>query len=104
MSSSIIFLNQGDGNRGDEDKPEEKSIDELLDEPFFDPDQVMDDDPLPVRWFANLVKNDYNTAEALFAGFFFVVLVIFSQELLRMQLYGDNYVPFQAGVKPGQLF
>ena len=82
-----------------------KSLDELLDQSFFDPDRVSDEDPLPVRWFADLVKNDYPAAETLFAGLLLVILVVVSQELLRIQLYGlDGYVPFQAGVKPGQLF
>jgi hypothetical protein len=82
----------------------DQSFDDMLDKPFFEPEQVTEDDPLPVRWFADLVKNDYNTAEALYAGVIFVIMVIISQELLRMQLYGDGYVPFQAGVRPGQLF
>ena len=82
-----------------------KSLDELLDQSFFDPDKVTEDDPAPVRWFADLVKNDYATAETLFSGLLFVVLVVVSQELLRVQMFGlDGYVPFQAGVRPGQLF
>ncbi|CAB9518300.1 expressed unknown protein [Seminavis robusta] len=95
-----------DGNRKEDDKPHdiEESIDDFLDKPFFDPEEVTDDDPAPIRWFANLVQNDYGTAELLYSVVIFVVLVIISQELLRMQLYGSGYVPFQAGVKPGQLF
>jgi hypothetical protein len=88
-------------NKGNEDNTD---LDDFLDKPFFDPDAVKDDDPAAIRWFANLVKNDYATAEALYSGVLLLVLVVLSQELLRMQLYGDGYVPFQAGVKPGQLF
>jgi len=86
-------------------KTEKKSWDEMLDQQFFDPSKVTENDSLPVRWFAKLVKNDYNVAETIFAGTFIFVLVVVSQELLRMQLYGmDGYVPFQGGVRPGQLF
>ena len=94
-----------EGNGDSNNSSGSKSLDELLDQSFFDPDKVAEDDPAPLRWFADLVKNDYATAETLFAGFIFVVLVVVSQELLRVQMFGlDGYVPFQAGVKPGQLF
>ena len=92
------------GTCGDWTREEMQSIDDFLDRPFFDPDAVTEDDPQPIRWFADLVKNDYAAAETLYAGAIFVVMVIVSQELLRMQIYGDGYIPFQAGVKPGQLF
>lgn len=94
-----------EGNGDSNNSSGSKSLDELLDQSFFDPDKVTEDDPAPLRWFADLVKNDYATAETLFAGLVFVVLVVVSQELLRVQMFGlDGYVPFQAGVKPGQLF
>jgi hypothetical protein len=56
--------------------------------------------------FAKLVKQDYELAETLFVGTFFVVLIIITQELLRMQLYGDTYIPFMGGdgVRGGKLF
>jgi hypothetical protein len=94
--------NKETNNRNDEN--DNTNIDDFLDQQFFDPDQVADDAPGPLKWFANLVKNDYNTAEGLYVGLIFVFMVILSQELLRMQIYGDNYVPFQKGVLPGQLF
>mmetsp|Transcript_48928 Transcript_48928/g.72724 ORF Transcript_48928/g.72724 Transcript_48928/m.72724 type:complete len:194 (+) Transcript_48928:64-645(+) len=81
-------------------------IDAFLDKPFFDPDSVLDEDdgdgdgsPLGKfrKWFATLVKNDYDFAEALYAGFVLVFMVVVSQELLRMQLYGSNYIPFTPG-------
>jgi hypothetical protein len=98
--------NDNDKNNNNNSKVNKDSndLDDFLDKPFFDPDAVKDDDHAAVRWFANLVKNDYATAEALYSGVMFLVLVVLSQELLRMQLYGDRYVPFQAGVRPGQLF
>ena len=58
----------------------------------------------PIGWFANLVKEDYEFAETLYAGSFFFVLLIITQELLRMQMYGDNYVPFTSGGATGKLF
>ena len=111
----LLFNEEGDGNIEKESETVtndnlkkmegKKSLDELLDQPFFDPDKVTKDDPLPVQWFADLVKNDYATAETLFAGLLFVVMVVVWQELLRIQIYGlDGYVPFSAGVRPGQLF
>ncbi len=86
-----------------EDKNEDantivEKMDSFLDKPFFDPENPNNDE----NWFANLVKNDYNTAEALYVGAFLTVMVIVSQELLRMVKYGDMYVPF--GVGGGQLF
>lgn len=96
----LRLFEQNPNNENDDND----SIDEFLDTPFFDPEKVKEDDPLPVKWYANLVKNDYNTAEALYVGVIFVLMVVLSQELLRMQIYGNNYVPFQRGVQSGKLF
>ena len=111
ISASYTHLfkipNQSDNNNNNNngnDENDNASIDDFLDQQFFDPDQVAEDAPGPLKWFANLVKTDYNTAEVLYVGLIFVFMVILSQELLRMQIYGDNYVPFQKGVLPGQLF
>ena len=72
-------------------------INSLLDQPFFDPDKSD-------NWFANLVKSDYNTAEALYAGFIIIMGVVFSQEALRLFKYGSSgYVPFHGG-GGGKLF
>jgi hypothetical protein len=102
--TTFLFGEQGGRDQDSEGEEDEMTLDELLDSPFFDPDAVTKDDPAPIRWFADLVKNDYAAAETLYAGALFVALVVLSQELLRMQIYGEGYVPFQAGVKPGQLF
>jgi len=83
--------------RGDDDSTIEEKIDNFLDSPVFDPDDESNEE----NWFANLVKNDYATAEALYAGGFFAFMVLVSQELFRMWLYGDNYVPFKAGGSMG---
>jgi hypothetical protein len=50
------------------------------------------------------VLGDYEFAEALLTGIFFVVLIIITQEALRMQVNGANYVPFTKGSIPGSLF
>jgi hypothetical protein len=77
-----------------------------LDKPFFEPDKVLKDEnsnPL-LKKFAAFVLGDYEFAEALLTGIFFVLLIIITQEALRMQLNGANYVPFTKGSIPGSLF
>jgi ABC-type spermidine/putrescine transport system permease subunit II len=70
----------------------EEQLNAFLDTEFFDPSKVKEGSPL--KWFANLVENDYATAEALYTSFFIAFMVLVTQELVRMQLYGDRYVPF----------
>jgi hypothetical protein len=79
----------------DEDPSPNNNEDEIdfLDRQFFDPSTVKEGSPL--KWFANLVENDYETAEALFASFIIALLVVFTQELLRFQINGDAYIPFK---------
>jgi hypothetical protein len=101
----------------DED-PETSSFQEklnrFLDKPLFDPDKLLEkqtdkvkESPEssinPLVWFANLVKNDYETAEALYAAGIISFLVVLTQELLRMVQYGDAYQPFSS-VTNGSLF
>jgi len=72
-------------------------LDEWLDRPFYDPRRVLDDPESGRRakQFAKFVTEDYDKAETVLAGAFFVVMILVSQELVRMQLYGpDRYVPF----------
>ena len=83
---------------------DDTSIDDFLDRQFFNPDEFDENDTSLLGRFANLVKSDYALAETFYVGLIFVVMVIVSQELLRMQLYGDNYIPFTKGVAPGKLF
>lgn len=78
-----------------DDTTRELDIDAILDTPIFDPDKSDD-------WFSNLVKNDYNTAEALYAGVIIAMGVVASQEALRAVKYGSSYVPFHGS--GGQLF
>jgi hypothetical protein len=108
-TSKQLSSNQSNDNdeKGDE-KMEKESFDleKFLDTPFFEPDKVLKDEnsnPL-LKKFAAFVLGDYEFAEALLTGIFFVVLIIITQEALRMQLNGANYVPFTKGSIPGSLF
>jgi hypothetical protein len=102
---SLLRLQRPTNKEEDNDSFQEK-----LDNLFFDPDQVLKDNdegqpqnPISL-WFANLIKNDYELAESFFAAAFISTMVIISQELLRMQMYGDHYIPFSKGSSPGSLF
>ncbi|KAL3815606.1 hypothetical protein ACHAXA_007138 [Cyclostephanos tholiformis] len=89
----------GDGGNGDaDDESVDQKIDNLLDTPFFDPYASSNDD----NWFANLVRNDYDSAEALYAGAVVIFGVIVSQELLRIVKYGGMYASNNLG--DGKLF
>ena len=48
--------------------------------PLIDPKQDNADDPEFLRQFKQLVNDDYNFAEALYAGGVFAVLLFFSQQ------------------------
>jgi hypothetical protein len=72
-------------------------VDDFLDRSFFDPEEFDDSDDSLLGKFARLVKADYELAETLYVGIIFVVLIIVTQEVLRMQLYGDSYIPFVKG-------
>jgi hypothetical protein len=74
-----------------------------LDRPFFDPDAYDDKDESFLGRLAALVRQDYELAETIYVGTLFVILVIVSQELLRMQLYGDHYIVFGSN-NHGRLF
>jgi len=110
-SKSLPLFQTNGNNDNDQDKSFAEKIDSLLDKQFFDPDEIIqteeekgdDGNSNPLLWFANLVKNDYETAEALFAAGFISILVILTQELLRMVKYGDAYIPF-AKIGSGTLF
>lgn len=71
-----------------DDHEEEVDDDDWLDRPFFRPEQFSNNDKAPqlLRWFAQLVEQDYDTAEALFASFFIALLVFLTQDILRFQM------------------
>jgi hypothetical protein len=80
--------------------------DTFLDTPFFDPVAVSDDqssNPL-LRRLALFIQNDYNKAEMVLSCAFLCVMIVVSQELVRFQIHGDNYVPFVGGGHGGGLF
>ena len=64
---------------GEEDGADAK-LQKLLDTPLIDPTQDNADDPEFLRRFKQLVNDDYNFAEALYAGGVFAVLLFFSQQ------------------------
>lgn len=85
-----------------DNKDSDSDEDNWLDRPFFDPEKVEEDSPL--YQLAQWVQNDYETVEAIVAGLVLVVSVTLTQELLRMTLYQDKYVPFIQGGAQGNLF
>lgn len=92
-----ISLSENDNNNNQNDESDEsvsEALNSLLDKQFFDPDRYDEDDTGPLAWFANFVKRDYEFAETVYVGVYLTVLVIVTQEVLRMQLYGDRYIPF----------
>ncbi|KAL7576751.1 hypothetical protein ACA910_005666 [Epithemia clementina (nom. ined.)] len=80
------------------DRNQDEADDDWMDRPFFRPEEHLDNDQAPplLQWFAKLVEQDYDTAEALFASLFIAILVIVTQELLRIQMFGDHYIPFSS--------
>ena len=96
-------------NDGDDDEQNFiRRVDEFLDKPFFDPEAAREEDegeePSLKSRFARLVIEDYATAEAIYAGLFFSLLLVATQEALRYYMYGvDDYVPFSRG-GGGKLF
>ena len=79
-------------DENENDSPQ-NNIDAFLDKQIFDPESESNQD----NWFANLVKNDYDSAEALYVGVFVFAGVVISQELLRIVKYGESYIPFGQG-------
>ena len=66
-------------------------VDDMLDRPFYDPAQ--DEDSL----LSKFSGGDPELAGTLFASGFLALMVVVSQELVRMYKYGANYVPFRPG-------
>mmetsp|Transcript_5436 Transcript_5436/g.7868 ORF Transcript_5436/g.7868 Transcript_5436/m.7868 type:complete len:144 (-) Transcript_5436:265-696(-) len=93
------LMSKGNNNDEDDDK-----INNFLDKPFFDAEEYDEDDDSFLGRFANLVKYDYQTAEFLYVAAVFIFLLVATQEFLRMQMYGDGYIPFASGRGSGKLF
>ena len=85
LSNRMVSDSNDDDNDKKDDNSLEEKIDAFLDKPFFDPNAPSSEN----NWFANLVKNDYESAEALYVGVVVIIGVIVSQELLRIVKYGD---------------
>lgn len=80
---------------------EENSFDwdTFLDSPFFDPNSVLENEssnPI-LRRLALFVQNDYEKAEMVLSVAFICTMIVISQEFVRFQIYGSNYVPFVGG-------
>ena len=112
MSRPVVLMlrlsdENNDGNNDNDSNQKQESIgeslDNLLDKQFFDPEAYGESDTGPLAWFANFVKRDYEFAETVYVGVYLTVLVIVTQEVLRMQLYGDKYMPFTR-IGDGNLF
>ena len=81
LRGSVDPNNNIDEKEDDEESSLEEKINKFLDTPFFNPNESN-------NWFANLVKSDYDSAEALYVGIVVVGGVIVSQEMLRIVKYG----------------
>ena len=101
---AFMTSNSNDDNKNPqknqiENESVESQINTFLDKPLFDPDSESNQN----NWFANLVKSDYDAAEALYVGVIGIAGVIVSQELLRIVKNGaGNFVHFGGG--GGNLF
>ena len=94
----------------DEEQNFRQRVDAFLDQAFFNPDGEAarqedegDETSSLKSRFARLVIEDYATAEAIYVGLFFSILLLATQEALRYYMYGVDYVPFGRGVG-GKLF
>jgi len=88
----------------DEEQNFRQRVNKFLDRPFFDPDGEAarqedegDETSSLKSRFARLVIEDYATAEAIYVGLFFSILLLATQEALRYYMYGVDYVPFSRG-------
>ena len=104
IKTTTTTTNNNNKNRIDDT---EFDWDTFLDTPFFDPHRILQDPNSDERWkrFATWVQEDYETVEVIFTATLFIVLIVVTQELLRIQIYGlEHYVPFGQGTRPGSLF
>lgn len=94
-SSLMMLALKNDEHENDKANASDDELDDWLDKPFFDPMAFEDhDDSTWQARLANFVKADYDLFEFIYAGTFLAFMLIVSQELFRMQLYGAEYVPF----------
>jgi hypothetical protein len=63
--------------------PTMDDLDEFLDRPVFTPESVTGG---PFQWFADLVKDDYGSAEVLYVSVIFFLLVEVGMAWLRLEL------------------
>ena len=65
---------------GDE---EPDAINRMLDAPIIDPYSESDDDPGWLRSYKKLIREDYQTAEAIWAGVIVTTFIFFAQQMVR---------------------
>ena len=70
---------------GEKDRETGASLSDLLDRPVIDPESPRrDDEPALLTAFKKLVDEDYQMAEAIYAGGVFAILIFFSQQAVRV--------------------
>ena len=98
IATTTTIMTTIDPNNGDEDRDEtdtnpivenDSTRYSFLEQAIFDPEDPSNEN----NWFANLVKNDYYTAEALYAGVIVIIGVIVAQDMLRIVKYGGDSAP-----------
>lgn len=98
IATKTTIMTTIDPNNGDEDRDEtdtnpivenDSTRYSFLEQAIFDPEDPSNEN----NWFANLVKNDYYTAEALYAGVIVIIGVIVAQDMLRIVKYGGDSAP-----------
>ena len=55
----------------------------MLDAPIIDPYSESDDDPGWLRSYKKLIREDYQTAEAIWAGVIVTTFIFFAQQMVR---------------------
>ena len=101
----VVVPNNANNNKTT--KKTEFDWDTFLDTPFFDPNMILNDpnSNTVLKQLASWVQEDYETVEVIVTATLFIFLIVVTQELLRIQIYGiENYVPFTKGIRPGSLF
>mmetsp|Transcript_36730 Transcript_36730/g.115528 ORF Transcript_36730/g.115528 Transcript_36730/m.115528 type:complete len:168 (-) Transcript_36730:230-733(-) len=83
-------------------------LDELLDRPFFDPEERGEDEPGLLRRFRAAFDSDPESASTLFVGLYFAVLLAFAQQGVRLWKHcyamPDSLCPWDVGLPGGDAY
>ena len=77
-------MEDGDKEERRDERDLGDKLNELLDKPVFDLSTSDDNEPKLLRDFKELIENDYQFAEALYAGAYFSILIFFAQQGVRI--------------------